>query len=422
MIQLKLKELSALYQAGGMEALEREVTIEKKFEKKIPIFIRLAGPGNETLFLIIPYQWADFNIKKLEKTMPDKNAKWIRLPGKNNQYVLEVASSHLSGGYLLQAGKSNEAREKILRHFREIFAIVMIPLVLFGFAGGTFLAFRALQPIRHLINTIRSIGTGRMDARVPSPQTGDELEELVMLFNGMVKKIETLISGMRDSLDNVAHDLRTPMTRLRGIAEMALQSDDNLEIYREALADGLEESGRILRMLNTLMDISEAETGAIKLDLKNVNVSAMMEEVADLYRHVAEDKNIVLYNNCSNDLFMTADPNRVRQILANLLDNAIKYTPSGGRIDTDAHLSQQMIVIMVKDTGTGIPPEVLPRIWDRLYRYDQSRSQKGLGLGLSLVKAIVHAHKGKAEVLSEPEKGSTFIIYLPANGCPTAWD
>jgi signal transduction histidine kinase len=254
-----------------------------------------------------------------------------------------------------------------------------------------------------------------MDTRVQSPQTGDELDELATLFNGMLEKIEALINGMRDSLDNVAHDLRTPMTRLRGIAEIALRSDQNLEICREALADCVEESERILTMLNTLMDISEAETGAMKLDLESMNVSALIEGVAELYRYVAEDKGILIHTKASNDLCLTADPNRMRQILANLLDNAIKYTPTGGRIDMEAHHRGEKIIILVKDTGIGIYPEELPRIWDRLYRGDQSRSQKGLGLGLSLVKAIVRAHKGQIEVLSEPGKGSNFIISLPSD-------
>jgi heavy metal sensor kinase len=414
-IQLRLEELSALYQTGGRELLEREVTVEKKFEKKIPFFIRLSGSDNETLFLHIPYQWMEFDIKQLEKMTPDTTTRWTRLPTKDNRNVLEVASIPLSNDYLLQVGKSTEDREKILRHFREIFTAVMVPLILFGFAGGAFLAFRALRPIRHLISAVRSVGPNRMDTRVPSPQTGDELDELATLFNGMLEKIEALINGMRDSLDNVAHDLRTPMTRLRGIAEIALRSDQNLEICQEALADSIEESERILTMLNTLMDISEAETGAMKLDLESVNVLALIEGVAELYRYVAEDKGILMHTKASNNLYLTADPNRMRQILANLLDNAIKYTPTGGRIDIEAHHRGQKIIILVKDTGIGIHPEELPRIWDRLYRCDQSRSQKGLGLGLSLVKAIVQAHKGQIEVISEPGKGSNFIISLPSD-------
>jgi hypothetical protein len=144
-IQLKLKELSVFFESGGMELLEREITVEKKFEKKTPFFIRVAGRGNRTLLLIIPYQWAEFDIKKLEKTTSNTHITWIRLRGKKNNIVLEVASKCLNNDYMLQVGKNTEDRERILKHFREIFATVMIPLILLGFSGGTFLAFRS-QP------------------------------------------------------------------------------------------------------------------------------------------------------------------------------------------------------------------------------------------------------------------------------------
>ena len=412
-IQLRLKELSTVFKTGGMETLEREVSVEKKFEKRNPFFIRLAGKENRTLLLIIPYQWTESDIKEIERTVLYRDKQWIRLPARGGATFLEVASVRLAEDYLLQAGKSSEEREKILKHFRGIFAAVVLPLIFVGFVGGTFLAIRALKPIRHVMTTIRSISTGQMDARVPSPKTGDEFEELVMLFNAMVEKIETLIKGMRNSLDNVAHDLRTPMTRLRGIAEMAVSSDHTPEQYRDALSDCLEESERILKMLSTLMDISEAETGVIKLDRTSVNVAAMIEDVVELYRYVAEEKGLSMETRSPEALYLTADPVRMRQVLGNLLDNAIKYTPEGGKIEIEAQQADERIVILVRDSGIGIGREELDRIWERLYRGDQSRSQKGLGLGLSLVKAIVHAHGGQVGVQSAPGKGSTFTISLP---------
>jgi signal transduction histidine kinase len=266
-----------------------------------------------------------------------------------------------------------------------------------------------------VIKAIHEISTGRFEARAPSPRTGDELKELVMLFNRMVDKIETLIKAMRESLDNVAHDLRTPMTRLRGMAEMALQSGENVDAIREALGDCMEESERILKMLNTLMDISEAETGVIKLDIKTVPLSELTKDVVELYRYVAEEKNIMVDAHVADDLFVRADPVRIRQVLGNLLDNAIKYTPNGGRVEVTAELMGNGLAIHIMDTGIGIPTADISRIWDRLYRGDQSRSQKGLGLGLSLVKAIVKAHGGEVDVQTEPGKGSTFTFFLPTN-------
>jgi signal transduction histidine kinase len=286
-------------------------------------------------------------------------------------------------------------------------------LVLLGFTGGIFLSRRALRPIRHLTETVQSISAGKMDARAPALQTRDELGELISLFNSMVEKIEKLIRGMRESLDNVAHDLRTPMTRMRGIAEMALRSGEGPDVCREALADCLEESERIMRMLNTLMDISEAESGAMALDLREIKVSEVIDRVAELYGYVAEDKEVALETSCFQGLALVADPVRIAQALGNLVDNAIKYTSRGGRVSVEARAEGDRILIIVGDTGIGIGREELPRIWDRLYRSDLSRSQKGLGLGLSLVKAIVEAHKGEVHVSSVPRKGSIFTLSLP---------
>jgi heavy metal sensor kinase len=417
-VQIRLKELSRVYQTGGIATLEKELTIEKSWHRKDPFLIRLASRENKTLVAAAPQAWEEFDLDVFERMRPVPDILSVQLAGREKGILLEVMSLHLEDGYILQAGKSTEERERVLKHFREAFVFVAIPLILFAWIGGTFLAGRALHPVRQVIGTIREISEGRLEARAPSPGGGDELQELVMLFNGMVDKIEGLVTGMRESLDNVSHDLRTPMTRLRGIAEMALQVEGNPETYREALADCMEESERILKMLTALMDISEAETGVIKLGIKSVPLSEMVNDVIDLYRYVAEEKNIVVRTRIGEDVAISADPVRIRQVLGNLFDNAVKYTPNGGKVDIAAARTAEGVTISVKDTGIGIPSEEIPKIWDRLYRGDQSRSQRGLGLGLSLVRAVVKAHGGKVGVQSEPGKGSVFTILLPAANKP----
>jgi len=211
----------------------------------------------------------------------------------------------------------------------------------------------------------------------------------------------------------VAHDLRTPLSRLRASAEQALQSAPDVSVYKEALADSLEESDRVLTMLNTLMDISEAESGLMKLSLTSVNLDQLAREVVELYDVVADEKRVVIDLNIPDRLECLADRNRLRQVFGNLLDNALKYTNPGGRVEILARSHGSNAEIEFKDNGIGIPSGDIPRIWERLYRGDRSRSQRGLGLGLSLVKAVISAHRGTIDVISEVNKGTTFVVKLP---------
>ena len=414
LIQHELRECITQYEQGGIDALIKEVEFEKHAGGKNLFFVRLEGPQHNTLFVNLPDQWAHFDINQLKKKAAAKKEQWEQLSAYGHEDILEVVSYPFSDGSLLQVGKSLSGSNEVLAHFRVIFASILIPMIFIGFIGGMFLAFHTLRPIRHLIDTTRSIiETNKMGVRIPATRRRDELEELGILFNTMLEKIETLINGMKMTLDNVAHDLRTPITRLRGTAEMSLHGEQNIEALREALLDCLEEAERVLVMLNTIMDISEAETGTMKLNWEKVDLVPLVNEIADLYGYVAEEKKISVRTLLPKGLYLTADPNRLRQGLSNLIDNAVKYTPSGGIIDIEAFQKDHHVGITIKDTGIGIPPEELPLIWDRLYRGDKSRSQRGIGLGLSLVKAIVQAHRGHVEVFSTVNRGSSFTVFIP---------
>jgi signal transduction histidine kinase len=292
---------------------------------------------------------------------------------------------------------------------------VTLSIVVLALTGGWVATQSAVQPIRRLTGAVRRIiATGRTDERVPVSTTYDDaINELTALFNVMLDRIEGLVRGMRGALDNVSHDLRTPLTRLRGTAEMALAAQPDLERYREALADCVEESDRVLVMLNTLMDISEAESGAMPLHREPVPLAEVVERAVDLYRDVADAKGVTLVAKSAAEAVADADRVRIEQVAANLLDNAIKYTPPGGSVTMEAARQDGRPLLRVHDTGAGIPAAELPRIWERLFRGDASRTERGLGLGLSLVKAIVEAHGGTVGVTSEPGRGTTFTVLLP---------
>jgi len=412
--RLKLLEYSTYYRSGGIALLRREITLEKFFGEKRLFFLRVADIWNNSLILLIPERWRRYTIEKLREVDTGKNRSIVRMEVGGERYILEISSLRLPDGNILQIGIDIEDRERVLRHFRDISVLVIVPLILFSFLGGSILAARALRPIHDLNTTVkRIIDTGRIEARIPERGARDELGDMVVLFNRMLTRIEKLVNGMREALDSVAHELKTPMTRLRGVAEDVLREGKTKQECREALADCMEESEHILTMLNTLMDISEAETGSIKLNIEEVDISPVIEDMVELYRYVSEEKNIAITSSVQQGLVIPMDLSRIRQVLSNLLDNAVKYTQSGGSIHIDAGIDRDAVIISVRDTGKGISYDEIDRIWERLYRSETTVAQPGLGLGLSFVKAIVEAHNGTVRVSSEPGKGSVFYVYLP---------
>ena len=416
LIASELNLYASRYQSGGLEALIAGMPAGQKES----LFVRVAGPGNKTLFQNLPAQWDDFDAKQLERSAVTGERQWTYLAGKEEGEFfeipdrIEILSAALPDGGVLQVGRSTESRKDILEYFQGVFAVVLVAVLGIGLAGGVLLADRSLRPVRELVGVLQSVReTGKLSARVPPQQTGDELDELARLFNALLERIESLVNRMRSALDTIAHELRTPLTRLRGAAEIALRSQPDPQTYKQALADCLEEAEQTLTMLNTLMDVAEAEAGAMKLELEAVDLSALIGSVVGLYEHVAEEKGVAIHTALPERLSLRADAKRLRQAVANLLDNAIKYTPPGGQIEIHAHQDQHQAQISVRDTGMGIKPEELPYIWDRLYRGEAGQTERGLGLGLSLVRAVVWAHQGSVEAHSQPGQGSRFVIRLP---------
>lgn len=411
-VRNRAAEYRAWFSTGHLEMLEARID-EQSLQTGDIMFVHVVGSGIDYIKFNAP-GGGSLPVDELRQISPAEEAADLEIGGER----WAVASLPVGdGSIVLQAGKNARASEQALAGLRRLFVLTLIPAGLVALLGGALLTYRAMSPIRRLTLTMREIlRAGDLGRRVEPQRGSNELNALVELFNRLLARNEALIEGMHNSLDSVAHDMRTPLSRLNNTAEKALGQAGDPELMREALADCVEESENLGRLLTTLMDVAEAESGAMRLDRQRLSLTELVESVAELYEFVAEEKSIRIRTELPVDLEIVADRNRMNQVLANLVDNAIKYSPAGSEVRISVAGSPGgEAVITVSDQGVGISEADLPHIWDRLFRAERSRTAPGMGLGLSFVRAIVEAHGGSVDCESRLNIGSTFTVRLD---CP----
>ncbi len=416
-VERRAEDFASVYLGGGVGALSSLIHHDSTPDVR-SLFVRLVSPANEAVFVAAPPDWIETQVQRLPfpewtGVIAEQQVHTVRVP-QNELRDYTIASHSLPGGWSLQVGRLTDSRAVLLAPLRRAFAGVGAAALLLSVAVGTLLAWRATGPLRAVSVTARRIlETGDRAARVPEPAGMGELAVLVRQINTLLDKNASHVRVLRETLDDLAHDLRTPLTRLRGAAELAIQDGGDPIEAHAALAECINESDRLLHLLETLLDLSAAEGGALRLNPQRVNLGDLAVRAVDLYREVAEEKRIAVELDQPVAVELDGDAVRLGQAINNLLDNALKYTPAGGRVVLATHAEPGAALLTVTDNGPGVPTAERELIFRRLYRSDTSRSQRGLGLGLSLVKAIVEAHGGSVAVDDAPGGGARFAVRLP---------
>lgn len=319
-------------------------------------------------------------------------------------YVIVLYGSH---------GLSKEALSAIREDFREYLAWPLLIVIILSAVAGWFMAMQALSGIVQLTRTATAVANGALKERVPVKGKQDEIDRLAMTFNTMLDRINALIEGMKETNDSIAHDLRSPISRMRCFAEATLTGRSFSDAHRAFAGDIIEQCDHLLGMINAILDISEAEAGVAKLVLEEVDVGLVVRDVAGLFLPMAEDKDITIEVQTPVGARLYSDRRKLQRILGNLLDNAIKFTRPGGKIVISVCGNEKDMTIEILDTGIGILNEDIPHVFEKFFRGDKSRSEPGSGLGLSLARAFVLSLGGSIQVRSGPGKGSTFAVILP---------
>jgi signal transduction histidine kinase len=411
----ELDEYIALMDEGGIDLVKTELAddIESEGEE---IFIRLLSNNGQAVIAENTQYFDNPEVSKNALTSLRNHEKYfletLKIP--TNEYKVRTIYGMINPTLIFNMGLSLKDNYEYLSIFSTLIFLLMIPLFFIATLIGWLLSRHALKGVEEVTKTAIEISEGSIDKRVEVKRRSYEIDRLANVFNGMLDRIQALIKGMREMNDNIAHDLRSPLTRIRGIAEMTLISNNSIENYGKMAANTIEECDNLIEIINTMLDITEAEAGVSQFESEKVDIIELVLTACDLFTPIAKEKDIKLINILPDKLYMRGDKSKLQRLITNLLENAIKYNNPGGSVTISVSEDNQQINIRFEDTGIGIPGKDLPKVFDRFYRCETSRSQSGIGLGLSLAKAIAKAFGGDIRVKSDLNKGSSFLVSLPA--------
>ena len=409
----KVLEIEERILENRVRLLERNFNREVYYQGVNRIFFRLIAPDGRVLAGSDGRSWEKLARKRdYRRNIPFDVPTTVAVPSRS---PLRIFERKLFDGNILETGVNLRFGEALLRTYRSVFAIFSGTLLLLSAVIGWIIAAKTMKGVERVSRAAVAISQGDFSRRVAGGGEGTEIDELVLTFNDMLAKIESLIFDLKEVSDNVAHDLRTPLTRIRGIVETTVHGNPVPADYELMAGEIVEECDRLIEMINTMLEITRTDAGTADLTFSDVDLTLLARQAHNLFLPMAEVKSIdfrldIPVGKC----FIRGDLPRLQRLVANLLDNAIKYTPEGGKVELAISTADGLVRIAVRDNGQGISATDQSHIFDRFFRGDGSRSQPGNGLGLSLVRAIVKAHNGSINTISSPGAGSIFELTFSA--------
>jgi signal transduction histidine kinase len=396
----------------GLGGVRRAIAEDARSEDPEEEFYRLINVKGEILASTDMSSWGivetSSSLSKLRNGQTKYVFQTITIPGLD--YKARMISALIGPDTVLQIGETFEEADGYLQIFRTLFTILIVVLIMVSAITGWFLARQALTDMEAVTQTAEEISRGSYEKRVRIKARFKETERLSATFNKMLDRIQSLLRSMKDINDNIAHDLRSPLARIRGIAEMTLLKEKSIDDYKDMAASTMEECDALIDMINTMLDITEAEAGVNNVKPEEYEMVTLIQEACEIFRPLADEKKIDLKIDLPESVIFRSDRKKMQRIVTNILENAIKYTPEHGTVTVSATARNGKLRIDFEDTGIGISDGDLPHIFERFYRCDQSRSQGGVGLGLSLTKVYTESMNGTISVRSVINQGSTFTL------------
>jgi heavy metal sensor kinase len=332
-------------------------------------------------------------------------------------YAAPVGNRSTSIDAVLVVGRSTGEIDEVLDRFRDVLLIAVATTIVMAGGGGLFLADRAFRPVEHITETAQEIEEGDLSRRI-EVRSDDEMGRLASTLNQMIERLEKAFNRQRQFTADASHELRTPLAVIEAESTLALRKERTQEDYQKSLELIYQETSYMTATLDKLLMLARADAGKEQVSFETVNLKDTLSDVASDVEILCREKDLNFQLGQLDNLIITGDPTKLKQLFLNLLDNALRYTPAGGTVSLSLTKEGRSAVVAVSDTGIGIPEEHIPQIFERFYRVDKarSRSEKGSGLGLSICKYIVEVHSGSIVVESQVGKGSTFSVYLPLLG------